>query len=396
MAIQCVGIITKSTQCPIAYLGICATKFIPSKESDVFMKFFKPVKPEDYKIEASNSEIDRLETIDLPKEDTLNLQSLEPKEKSVLLVNKEDVSQNNVINKKLVSQLMNNKIMMKESKRILNNSLNMNAEDSPTSSRVFKLIQVCNEHDETESTIKRMSNVGVNNNDFQNSFFMNMYKTEEKNILDNVDVSTDGTDSDQHLQKDNSDKLSVNYVSDHLDNSDNSDKDLIKEHNEITVENPSVQLRDIFPNMEDIDPDILLLLPANLQQEARMYMTAQSKKQKTVKPVQNLPKTSKGKTNKSSKVASKTPSKKHSPLYSFLIKTDSNEHNVPLERCPECNQMIAVVKYSEHMDFHVAQNLYEKLNKPTSGENGVKRKIENIEDTFFKRPTKICNLDKNS
>lgn len=410
MANQCVDVITKSTQCPVAFMGISVTKFVPSKESGSFLKFFKNAKPKDEEVfsDSLKDTVDSMSSSKMKGEASFTVNS-----KEAHLLETEKIKESSVV-KELIAK--NSEGTMKGSKRIVNN-LNTSAEDSPTSKRVSKLIQVCNERDKTKTKNKRLSGMVINKNDFQDSFFMNVYKTEEKKCYDidgNVDTkeskcrkqlisnadekdandeNIDDYNIDLHIQENAYETPSTSYVHTRV----NSNEEPTEESNERTsMQDPSVRLREIFPDLNDIDPDILSLLPADLQEEARLYMKSRGKKQENIKVARELPKTGRGRPSKS-KVAGKS-GKRRSPLYNFLINTNPSEHDVPLERCAECNQMIPMTKFSEHVDFHVAQNLYQEINKPTSvkmeSENGsAKRKLEDDEVvvTFVKRQTSnVC------
>ncbi|XP_029666889.1 DNA polymerase eta [Formica exsecta] len=421
IASQCVDVITKATQCPVAYMGISASKFIPSKESGSFLKFFTNIRSKDKESDKADSKTDKSEN---SSRDMINSSvNLEIKEeKPFTIINKEDpflrteekpkkIKESTLIKESVATT---SEPMIKTSKRTFNNSLNMSAEDSPMSKRVVKLIQVCNERDKAKLKDKRLSDVVINNNDFQDSFFMNIYKTGKKECSDNIDgnidmeefkygeqssmneknannESIDDYNSNLCIQEDIQEKPSTSRAYTHVSS---NDADSTKKSNEETsVQDPSVRLRDIFPNLDDIDPDILPLLPVDLQEEARLYTKSRDKKQENVKVVRDLPKTGKGRASKS-KIAGKN-GKGRNPLYNFLIKIDSSERNVPLERCAECDQMIPITKFCEHVDFHVAQNLNREINKPASGENGIKRKLGDAEAvvTSVKRPTSSDNYE---
>lgn len=381
-------------------MGISASKFVPSKESGSFLKFFKNVKSKDK--ESNKTDSDKS---DSPRDMINSSSSLEIKEEKLFTtVNREDlllkIDEKQIIKESVATSSK----PIKTSKRILNNSLNMSAEDSPISKRVVKLIQVCNDREKAESKDICPSKMMINNNEFQDSFFMNIYKTEKKECSDNIDENIDAEElessadeidannednynSNLCVQKDADEKPSTSRLYTHVSN---NHEESTRNNEETSAQTPSVRLREIFPNLDDIDPDILPLLPADLQEEARLYTESRSKKQESVKVVKDLPKTKRGRSNKS-KIASKS-GKRRSPMYNFLIKTDSNEGDVPLERCAECDQMIPITKFCEHVDFHVAQNLYREINKPASGEMGVKRKLEDAEavvtsDASVKRPT---------
>ncbi|EGI69916.1 DNA polymerase eta [Acromyrmex echinatior] len=411
MANQCVDVITKSTQYPVAFMGISVTKFVPSKESGSFLKFFKNTKLKDEEeVVILNSH-----------RDTMNsMSNSEAKEKT--LSNSKEVysleSKRQKSQKVKESTSKTNEGMMKGSKRIID--LNTSAEDSPTSKRVSKLIQVCNERDKTRTKNKRLPGMIINNNDFQNSFFMNVYKTEEKKCYNNVDEITNTMEeskckkrlivsnaNEKNVNDENIDDYNIDLRKQvnvyetpstrhvHMHVNSNNEEPTEENNKRTCAQDPLMRLREIFPDLDDIDPDILSLLPVDLQEEAKLYMKSRSKKQENIKISWELPKTGRGRPSKAT-LAGKSD-KKRSPLYNFLIKTNSDKYNVPLERCAECNQMIPITKFSEHVDFHVAQNLYQEINKPTSSENGnAKRKLEDDEvNVFMKRQTSnVCESNK--
>lgn len=400
-------VITKSTQCPVIFMGISVSKFVPSKESGSFLKFFKNVKSKNKKVgsldslgDATNSTSSSEVKGEMPctAANSKQICSLKKTESQKSI----RVKMSSVVKE---SSVKNDEGTVKGNTRSINN-LNTSAEDSPMSKRVSKLIQVCNKHDETKN--KRLSGLVIDNNDFQDSFFMNIYKTGEKECYDKgVDMGKskcrkqlitsseddggiDDHNTDLYVQENACEIPSTSHAHTHVKNS--SSEESVKETNEgASMQEPSVRLEEIFPNLDDIDPDILSLLPADLQEEARLYVKSRDKKQENVKVARELPKTGRGKPSKSKIVG------KRRPLYNFLIKTNVGEHNVPLERCAQCDQMIPMTRFSEHMDFHVAQNLYQEINKPTSSESGgAKRKLEEV-TTFVKRQTSnICKPDRNS
>lgn len=399
IASQCVDVIIKSTQCPVVFMGISVTKFVPSKESGSFLKFFKTAKLKDEKVilnsleDATTSNLEmKGETPFISVKEICSLKSERQKPQRIKLAS--------IIKEPSVK---NNEEIMKENTRIINN-LNTSADDSPISKRVSKLIQVCNEH---KTKNKRLSDMVINNNDFQDSFFMNIYKTGEKECYNNgksidtmekskcrkqlIAFSPDDEsidDTDLRIQDNTCETSSTSHMN--INNDSNNEKP-IENNEKIFAQDSSVQLREIFPNLNDIDPDILSLLPVDLQEEARLYMKSHGKKQENIKIVRELPKIGRGRSNKS-----KIAGKRHSPLYNFLIKTNTGEHDVPLERCAKCDQMVPMTKFSEHVDFHVAQNLYQEINKSMSSENVVaKRKLEDDEVvTFVKRQN--ANISKSN
>lgn len=153
----------------------------------------------------------------------------------------------------------------------------------------------------------------------------------------------------------------------------------------------NVKLREIFPDLENIDPAVVELLPSELQQEARVYLKSDNKvdsqdeikneeKLKTVsiKSPQNKVKNGKksvkssngGKTSNSS---NKSGEKNQSNIKNFVVK--NNNDTSMMIRCCECNQMILNEKYLEHCDYHVAHNLQMNINQPSNrGTNSANKR----------------------
>lgn len=101
------------------------------------------------------------------------------------------------------------------------------------------------------------------------------------------------------------------------------------------------------------------MLPSDLQEEAKLHVKAQNKKSNTK---ETAAKNSRAKSKIKTHVSK---GKRNNGIYSFLIKRDvSNFSEVPSKKCPQCHQMIPVVRYDEHCDFHVAENLQRELNNP--------------------------------
>ncbi|XP_057323568.1 DNA polymerase eta-like [Microplitis mediator] len=132
----------------------------------------------------------------------------------------------------------------------------------------------------------------------------------------------------------------------------------------------NVKLREIFPDLDNIDPVVVELLPPELQEEARVHLNFRSKlsimspenkikneeKSKAVKP----------KSSKSSSSSSSKCEKNQSNIKKFFVKNSSDSSS--MIRCCECNQMILNEKYLEHCDYHVAHNLQKDINQSLSSE----------------------------
>ncbi|CAD6201258.1 GSCOCG00000059001-RA-CDS [Cotesia congregata] len=145
----------------------------------------------------------------------------------------------------------------------------------------------------------------------------------------------------------------------------------------------NVKLREIFPDLENIDPAVVELLPSELQQAARVYLKSDNKvpdnvkssqdkikNEEKLKPVsikspQNKVKNGKKYVkSKSSNSNNKSCEKNQSNINKFVVK--NNNDTSMMIRCSECNQMILNEKYLEHCDYHVAHNLQKNINQPSN------------------------------
>lgn len=122
-----------------------------------------------------------------------------------------------------------------------------------------------------------------------------------------------------------------------------------------------IKLKDIFPDLNNIDTSVLELLPIALQDEAKSYLKSNNEIKKCQSPISN------DKSPKSMNVKSRISDGKGrngNTLQNFFVKNhSSNVDNASMIRCSECSQMIEEHKYAEHSDFHVAQNLQKNINK---------------------------------
>ncbi|XP_011304754.1 DNA polymerase eta-like [Fopius arisanus] len=109
-----------------------------------------------------------------------------------------------------------------------------------------------------------------------------------------------------------------------------------------------IKLQEIFPDLNDIDHSVLALLPMELQDEAKLYI-----KNKESPKVNNA----------KSKMSSGGVRNGGNTIKNFVVKNSSAVEKSSMIRCSECDQMIQGDKFSEHCDFHVAQNLQKSINR---------------------------------
>ena len=409
MATRCVQIISKSTQCPIAFLGISAGKFIPAKGSDNFRNFFKSNELESRKKIDVQTENEKIENICLMEDSTEKIK------------NNLDVDKNIGIdsNSDKINNMQNNKLKhIGKSSRINAQLTEYNhdtrTDSSPTSRRLNNLINSLNERNEIKTLCKKKTNCSnlsdsLDQNDFKGSFFMNVFNSEESNskntCINNIELNCDVNmdiecenvnknnikneeiNSDENLDLNIKDKI---YVNNEIENEATSLNVKLNGNNEQDV----IQLQEIFPDLNNIDPNVVALLPSYLQEEAKLHMKLKNKRDNTK---EILMKTSKRK-NKSTTNTSK--GKRSNDISNFLIKKNSsNLIEVPSKQCVKCYQMIPISKYQEHCDFHVAESLQWDISSSVLHTTNIKRK-ENTDDidtnSIKRRPsTNILNSHKN-
>ncbi|XP_003691455.1 DNA polymerase eta [Apis florea] len=308
MTIRCVNIVSKSTQCPIAYLGISASKFIAVKGSKNFRNFFKSNNSEYHQknVQIKNMKIENSHSI-------VNIKSI-----------RNDLSVDNIIssysNSNENNNLLNNKLKNIE-KKPKNMQLNEQISDtkidySPTSKKLNNLITSLNERDKTNAFYERKINLNdsLNQNDFKESFFVNIFNSKESDLKDmfahnelielndninlnielekiNVNNIRNENNFDEKLNLNAKEKNCKQYKNNEIEN-----RPFIKfnQNNEINNTQNITKLEEIFPDLNNIDPTVLALLPLDLQKEAKLYMKAKDNKDNT-KNI--LVKTSKGKIN---------------------------------------------------------------------------------------------------
>ncbi|CAL7936627.1 unnamed protein product [Xylocopa violacea] len=372
MANRCVDIISKHTQCPIAYLGISAGKFIPAKGSEEFRKFFNSNKIKHLETDSktiTNLEIDKI--IDSNNDETQKV-SNECK----------DLAQNSRVAVILGEQNPGTEINL-----------------SPTSRKLNNLINSLNERDKRKEFREKKSNSSTTNdslhqNDFKESFFMNAFNTKESKLKDtntydielndkNMDIkiedlnknnkNSEKVNSDGKLDLDAKENNCKEYTNKEIEKGSSSSGVRLNQNATITVQN-SIKLEEIFPDLNNIDCSVVALLPSHLQEEAKLYIKAQNKK---TNMKETVVKTSKG------KIKSKTNTlkgKKSNDISNFLIKQNSfNLINTPSKQCLKCYQMIPISRYQEHCDFHLAESLQWEVNSSVLQTAYVKRK-DNIDD----------------
>ncbi|XP_015111234.1 DNA polymerase eta [Diachasma alloeum] len=115
-----------------------------------------------------------------------------------------------------------------------------------------------------------------------------------------------------------------------------------------------VKLKEIFPDLDDMDHSVLELLPIELQDEAKVFMEGRNKGGEGK---------SRGSGGKSPGMKNAGVGKRGNSIQDFFVKSSGSGDDSSKIRCGECGLMIQGEKYSEHCDFHVAQNLQKRINR---------------------------------
>ncbi|XP_076236904.1 DNA polymerase eta isoform X2 [Calliopsis andreniformis] len=433
MASRCVDVISKSTQCPIAYLGISAGKFVQAKGSENFRNFFKPNKLDlnQKGVEVENKNVEYVQSVSNVAETVTN--NLERNISTS--VTSSNVEVKYVSNSKVEGIPWNSRTSVQLDEQVPNT----NTDWSPTSRRLNNLIRSLNERNKKKTFIeKEFSNTNLNDSldqsEYKQSFFMNVLHSNEVKLND---ADTRKTVLTEFVEKKNTDKYAIlkkcitkpdeikndeeeEYiiVANSSKKSDSSEFHLntnqynykTRNSNEIGQEKThlsvtknsnnainlqsTIKLQEIFPDLNNIDPSVVALLPSDLQEEAKPYMKAQNTKSHVKETTAKHSKTkSKSKTNISK-------AKKNNGIYSFLVKNSVSDFTAVLsKKCLECYQIIPVSKYDEHCDFHIAEKLQRELNNPALQTENVKRKVDTCDvsmNSIKRRPNvDLLKSDKN-
>ncbi|KAH0540570.1 DNApol-eta-like [Cotesia glomerata] len=385
----CVDVISKALQKPIALISMSAAKFVPIKGSESFKNFFKAP--------SKSTVATKTEIVAAKTEPVATAESVE--------------SNSNYISKHGANNENDS-----------GNKTDDDVDDIPsdklekTCEEKLKISQVKDSCKKTESkffntppsTLKSKPaspkslnlNKTLNGENFKNSFFMNILKSSKSSFDSKPSAST------FKILEGFSESSCGNHKSNNDDDGDyNEDQSISEERKVNTEDSPSdyespdifaesqpqdtsrirelvcvdqksgveskktnsnedlIKLKEIFPDLDNIDRSVMQLLPIELQRAANEYL--QRKKSVDISP--------KSKKNNTKNSTSKTKGQKSKPekpkkdnlIYNFLTKNSAGNDST-MKLCPECNQMIKEDKFAEHSDFHVAKNLHLAINQPTT------------------------------
>ncbi|KAL7289379.1 hypothetical protein TKK_0016581 [Trichogramma kaykai] len=140
--------------------------------------------------------------------------------------------------------------------------------------------------------------------------------------------------------------------------------------------NAMLKLQEIFPDLDDIDLDVLHMLPMQLQDEAKKFLKVKACEKQEVKLVA---KSGRGRPPKCKLVVSNY-SNPQTDIQHFFIKTGTNNKAENFKKCLQCHQLILTNKFEEHNDYHVAQNVQLEMNSLLASDERRKRKLS--DETF--------------
>jgi hypothetical protein len=329
--------IIKATQLqPISFIGISTSKFIKAKGSENFINFFKST-TNDNLVHSSN--INANEIIENSNSEKYNVHS--PKTE---INNKLEISNDYSSHKISNNQNIKPSTEMKQKQT-----------SSPCSSIQHSL----------------------KSDNFKKSFFMNILKHEESKLenlnLTMIDENISQIHEYNTVSNDNSDtKNNKNINSINTENTIKNIDNVKKQQESLCVNNEkSVEIEEIFPDLNNIDINIVRLLPLHLQEEVKKLLktTEVHEKNFTTNKITNK------EINKNIKSKySKTKTTTKSKIQTFLINTDMKNDFDNLKKCPQCDQLIVINKFDEHNDYHVAQNLQKEINQTSDNQETKKRK----------------------
>lgn len=145
----------------------------------------------------------------------------------------------------------------------------------------------------------------------------------------------------------------------------------------------SVKLQELFPDLDNIDSSIVDLLPSELQQEAKIYLTSNIKN----------PEQKNG--NKSKSTSEKILKSNTKPIENFFIKKTTSADESSGIKCNECSAIIEGEKYLEHCDYHIAQNLQKNMNKlPDNNQKRNRQSSQSPPDSHKKTKTILSYFNK--
>lgn len=442
VASLCVDVITRATQKPISLVSMSASKFVPSKGSGDFVNYFKgggskqveqgstetEANQKEKKIDEVKTVIEETNCVDESSNDSNDLNVKYNNENKIKTYVKKETPHKSPKNK-IIHSFFNKKIKEKNENTL--DCIDVKVPDKKSSLLVD-------------------NNLGktLDSKSLKGSFFMNCLKDSNPSFstLVTPGTSSSSTKSQKkldfsHLREEADFDRHGNESPDLFDDCSpglkDESNDLISDDEESDLQDaefkdledekqPSAldQLKEIFPDLDNIDPAVVELLPPELQKEAKAFMkcrnpsnppvtiiastskllmknstttknsvrektttknsvrekptTKNSVKEKTTKKNSTKEKTAKNLTieKTTTKTGKSTSKSKSTTIQNFFQKRrsnpDNNDDDADVKKCDECCQMIEVDRWIEHCDFHMAQNLQRAINK-SNNEDEISR-----------------------
>lgn len=339
VAEQAFSVVSKATQqFPVAFLGISASKFVKAKGSENFKNFFRTNVSEQHNSTMSSS-----------KESYHEIEG----------------------NKSTVTDEANFEEELKQSKdEKIETDLAANKNDSIEHSSKRKARQKSSPCSKIKKSLKT--------DNFKKSFFMNILKEKQPNKNDDSTSVTETEVSSESDPKNHDSSSSGDddiFENDKEITSTNSCDTKSRESNSISISSCDAlkKLKEIFPDLNDIDPTVVKLLPLALQEEAKKLLKMKDVTESCEKNEENNKAKETNKLSRGRPPKSKTSNQK-SNIQNFFIKTDASSSSNEFQKCPECGQLISVSKIEEHKDYHVARNLQREMNQISNSNDTRKRK----------------------
>ncbi|XP_015108604.1 DNA polymerase eta [Diachasma alloeum] len=384
---MCVDVITKATQKPIAFIGMSAGKFIAVKGSGNFVNFFKSGgKPENLQVKPDL--INQSKYFEPNSENSLEVKS------SDFPQNEENSLDSNVKFEESDVKTYTRKRDGTEHKAELENNLSnlFSSKEERNNHAKITLPEVTDQKPNLLLSFD-ISKCPLDSDDFKNSFFLNFLKDSrstpvqsleskplkesanaemlESNSLDKCDIESPDLFDDCEIEgqpelEGQPEPYKETFPSSNV--KDNEKQQVKAGQNE---DNSALaKLKDIFPDLNNIDTSVLQLLPIQLQRAADAYLKLSKTSSVSTSTNKNDLKTiAKARATKSKSTTTKLPPKKTGIIKNFFVNNSSNHStDSPKKQCPECKQMIIMTKFQEHCDFHVAENLQRIINNSLNSE----------------------------
>ncbi|XP_023316293.1 DNA polymerase eta [Trichogramma pretiosum] len=377
-----INAVLKVTQdLPISFLGVSAGKFIKSRGSENLKNFFKPKLIKKLKTQITNSNnsnennSETSKNISIPIEQSSNSQFC-----STSLKKNDKFSPCSKLQKSLQHEKFKQSFfitVLKENK-LKNHKCD---DDGPMTGKDKKDKRVENE---IEDEKEKRAGDGK--------------KKKRENEEEKQREDKKGKKGEDEKGKDILLECNTNFFADKYESATEFNETVMEKKNEpksnisfFVSNNAMLKLQEIFPDLNDIDLDVLHMLPMQLQDEAKKFLKVKGiknvsediniLKQKRSnskacekQEVKLVAKSGRGRPPKCKLVVSNY-SNPQTDIQHFFIKTGTNNKAENFKKCLQCHQLILTNKFEEHNDYHVAQNVQLEMNSLPASDERRKRKL---------------------